>query len=86
MRAFPNAWVMAGGHIELGETLEFGAIREVFEETGIVIKNENSIAPLCMFESTPGMNSTTTVARGGHIILYFKTQLAQNACDIILKL
>ena len=85
-RTFPNAWVMAGGSIELGESLEYGAIREVFEETGILIDNESSITPLCLFEDTPGLNTTTTVARSGHIILFFKTQLSQNACDIILKL
>lgn len=35
MRKFPNAWVLPGGHIELGESMEESVIREVFEETGI---------------------------------------------------
>ena len=37
--AFPNAWVMPGGHIEIGETLEECVIREVREETGIIVSN-----------------------------------------------
>jgi nucleoside triphosphatase len=38
MRKFPNAWVLPGGHIELGESMEKSVIREVFEETGIQIQ------------------------------------------------
>ena len=37
MRKFPNAWVMPGGHVELGESLEEALIREIHEETGIKI-------------------------------------------------
>ena len=37
MRKFPNAWVMPGGHLEHGETMEECVIREVREETGIEI-------------------------------------------------
>jgi len=37
MRNFPNAWVLPGGHLDPGESLEYGVIREVFEETGISI-------------------------------------------------
>ena len=40
LKAFPNAWVMPGGHIEIGESLEEGVIREILEETGIDIKTE----------------------------------------------
>ena len=35
MRAFPHAWVIPGGHNDLGESLESAAIRELFEETDI---------------------------------------------------
>ena len=38
MRKFPWAWVMPGGHIEQGETLEQSVIREIEEETGIKIE------------------------------------------------
>ena len=37
MRVFPNSWVLPGGHIDFGESLEEGVIRELSEETGINI-------------------------------------------------
>jgi 8-oxo-dGTP diphosphatase len=33
-----NLWAIPGGHIELGETLQQTAEREILEETGVVIK------------------------------------------------
>lgn len=35
--SFSNAWVFPGGHLEPYETMEQGAAREVYEETGIFI-------------------------------------------------
>ena len=35
---FPGAWVLPGGHIEVGESLEECAVREIKEETGINIE------------------------------------------------
>jgi 8-oxo-dGTP pyrophosphatase MutT (NUDIX family) len=40
MHTFPHAWVMPGGHIDLGESLEFGVIRELLEETGVNIETK----------------------------------------------
>ena len=37
-------WSIAGGHLELGETFESAAIREVAEETGFQISNSSVIA------------------------------------------
>ena len=37
-------WSIAGGHLELGETFESAAIREVEEETGFVIRQPRVIA------------------------------------------
>lgn len=37
LRVFPHAWVMPGGHIDLGESLEEGVVREIKEETGIQV-------------------------------------------------
>lgn len=33
-----GTWTMPGGKLEFGETFEAGAVRELFEETGIKIK------------------------------------------------
>jgi len=38
LRTFPGAWVLPGGHIELGESLEECVIREIYEETGVKIE------------------------------------------------
>jgi len=39
-----NKYSIPGGHLELGETFEAGAIREIEEETGIEAKNPKVIA------------------------------------------
>jgi len=39
-----NKWMMPGGHIEPGETIEQGILREVGEETGLKLKSQGIIA------------------------------------------
>jgi 8-oxo-dGTP diphosphatase len=39
-----GTWAFPGGHLEYHETIEACAIREVFEETNLAIKNINHIA------------------------------------------
>jgi ADP-ribose pyrophosphatase YjhB (NUDIX family) len=38
LRHFPGCWVLPGGHLELGESLETGGLRELDEETGIKVE------------------------------------------------
>jgi len=38
-----NVWTMPGGKLEYGESFEEGAIREVLEETGMILKNPKVI-------------------------------------------
>lgn len=49
-------WDFAGGHVELGETPEQGAIRELFEETAIIAKPDD--LTLIVSEIIAGYHST----------------------------
>lgn len=35
LRTYPNAWVLPGGHLEAGEGVFQGGIRECCEEVGL---------------------------------------------------
>ena len=37
MSFWPSAWVYPGGHIEVGEGLDEGSLRELHEETGVKV-------------------------------------------------
>ena len=51
MRSFPNAWVLPGGHLDIGESLEEGILRELFEETGIKINKCNNLSIYLLYEN-----------------------------------
>jgi len=50
----PNAWVLPGGHLEVHESFEHGICREIVEETGLVI-NENQPKMFLMYENSKTM-------------------------------
>jgi len=43
MSFFPKAWVFPGGHLEVNEGLDEGALREFYEESGIEIKVHRTV-------------------------------------------
>lgn len=79
---------MPGGHIDFGESLEEGVIRELLEETGIQIDlsySEKSeplyhfegesvkMEPFYVFESVSYFAlDAKTPPAGGHLIVFFK--------------
>ena len=91
MRHFPGCWVLPGGHLELGETLESGGLRELDEETGIkvdIVKDGDTIkyeylgtqimAPEAFysFEScAPNKLGINHPLASHHLIFYFKVKL-----------
>lgn len=46
----PNSWVLPGGHIDPGESLENAVVRELEEETGIKIQSDGN---KLSFENSP---------------------------------
>jgi 8-oxo-dGTP diphosphatase len=49
-------WSLQGGALELGETLEVGAVREVFEEAGLVIETMGLVEVLDLISKEEAEN------------------------------
>ena len=45
-----DTWSIPGGHLNFGETLTDGAIREIYEETNLIISDLKFLDALDMFE------------------------------------
>ena len=74
MAFWPSAWVYPGGHIEVGEGLDEGSLREFYEETGVKIVTEKiegsaerkytyanhqiTVTPFYAFESQSAIDNT----------------------------
>ena len=97
MRSFPHAWVIPGGHTDVGESLEAAAVRELFEETDIQIEERDSnfyyrdkqvsFEPFFGFESsTRNMKVEGEIPYKSHFILYFRVKLPFKFSDIHVKL
>ncbi len=61
---FKGLWAIPGGHLELGETVEDGTIREAFEETGLKIKLKQILGVYSDPKRHPGKHTVATVFVG----------------------
>ena len=89
MRNFPNAWVLPGGHLDPGENIEYGALREIREETGITDADYNltKLKPLIIYESAiRRYEYEGGPPVGGHIIIFFLLQLSKKSFEVELTL
>jgi 8-oxo-dGTP pyrophosphatase MutT (NUDIX family) len=87
MKHFPGAWVLPGGHVEIREGLEIAGLRELFEETGLEIKevgdeyfyNGHKLStpePFYAFEScSPNKLGSKYPPASHHLIVFFKVKL-----------
>ena len=98
MRSFPHAWVIPGGHTDVGESLEAAAMRELFEETDIKIEERDSnyyyrdkqvsFEPFLGFESSNRSMKPNEAGKPywSHFILYFRVKLPFKSSDIHVNL
>jgi 8-oxo-dGTP pyrophosphatase MutT (NUDIX family) len=63
-RKYGSTWSIPGGRVEVGESLEEAAIREVFEETGVPI----ALDGILRVETTPGEQARFRILFTGYPI------------------
>ncbi|XP_022381874.1 nucleoside diphosphate-linked moiety X motif 17 isoform X2 [Enhydra lutris kenyoni] len=67
----PNLWVPPGGHVELDEELLDGGLRELWEESGLQLPQDQvSWVPLGLWESAYPPRLSWGLPKYHHIILY----------------
>ncbi|XP_042241633.1 nucleoside diphosphate-linked moiety X motif 17-like isoform X2 [Homarus americanus] len=89
MRTFPGVWVPPGGHVEEGETLETAGLREVLEETGLLVSPEEGEAGcrmLGLWESLYPPVLYMGKPKRHHLVVYLHLQVSLTSYELQQRL
>ncbi|XP_043240622.1 nucleoside diphosphate-linked moiety X motif 17-like isoform X2 [Amphibalanus amphitrite] len=87
MRTFAGAWVPPGGHIEAGETIVEAGLRELFEETGLDLRDSRLVVEtLGLWESVYPHLLSAGDPRRHHLVVYLHVLVPQPADQILRRL
>ena len=81
MRTFPGTWVPPGGHVEAGEGLLEAGLRELGEETGLVLPPTTvaSSRVLALWESVYPYSLSVGAPKRHHIVTYFYVRSSEHS-------
>lgn len=87
MRTFPGVWVPPGGGIDPGESLLEASIRELQEETGLILNEANSRShTLCLWESVFPPIIEWGDPRRHHVVIYFHIKVNETHTEMDEKI
>ena len=88
MRTFPGTWVPPGGHVESGEKLLEAGLRELGEETGLVLPPDSvqGSRVLALWESVYPYSLGMGPPKRHHIVLYYWVRTCETSCELQTRL
>ena len=81
MRTFPGTWVPPGGHVESGEGLLEAGLRELGEETGLVLPTSTiaNSRVLALWESVYPYSLSVGPPKRHHIVTYYYVRTSEHS-------